>query len=217
MTTLEPPASVSIRTIPLWVKSLYTMFVGAIAVTYACTHDLTNFLWFSHLILLASAVAIWLENRLLVSMLAVGGLLPELGWNIDFWVGVAAGGSVTGATGYMFDAQAVLWRRAISLFHVALPPVLLWMVSRTRYDRRALPAQTVVCWVVLIVTYVVTDPDDNINWAFGPVEAQAQVHSLLYLAALMLFFPIGFYLPTHLLLGKWLSARPIDVRRAGTR
>lgn len=212
--TPDPPRR---RALPWWIKLPYTAIVATIVVFYAFNYHPTNFLWFSHLILIFSVVTMWLESRLLASMLAVAGLLPELGWNLDFWVGVAAGGSVTGATGYMFNAEASRLLRGMSLFHVVLPWVVLWMVWRLGYDRRALPVQIVVCWIVLALTYAITDPQDNINWAFGPVNVQDRVHPLLYLAAEMIVFPAAFYLPAHLCLSWWFSPRrpesPIPQRR----
>jgi hypothetical protein len=44
----------------------------------------------------------------------------------------------------MFDRRLSRFVRALSLFHVWLTPVLLLVVSRTGYDRRALKYQTVV-------------------------------------------------------------------------
>ena len=51
-----------------------------------------NFLWASDIALLVTTVALWQENRFLISMMAVGVLLPELFWNIDFFARLIAGG-----------------------------------------------------------------------------------------------------------------------------
>ncbi|MFN7133357.1 MAG: dTMP kinase, partial [Myxococcales bacterium] len=50
--------------------------------------------------------------------------------------------SLGGLAGYMFDDQYPLWLRALSLFHLPLVAVLVWMLWRQGYDRRALWAQT---------------------------------------------------------------------------
>jgi hypothetical protein len=88
----------------------------------------------------------------------------ELGWNLDFLVG----GRLTGLAGYRFDTRMPLHLRSLSLFHVALPPLLLWLLRRLGYDHRALLTQTVLTWVVLPATYRLTDCKENVNWAFGP-------------------------------------------------
>jgi hypothetical protein len=93
--------------------------------------------------------------------------------------------------------------RLLSLFHIWLPPLLLWMVYRLGYDERAFLAQTVLAWVLLPVTYFVTDPRENINWVRGPRgEPQEWMPGLLYLVLQMLVLPLFVYLPTHLVLKK---------------
>ena len=75
--------------------------------------------------------------------------------------------------------------------------------DRGGYDRRAWVAQTLVCLVVLPVTYAVTDPADNINWVFGPgSKPQQRMPPLVYLGLLMIAFPLVVYLPTHWVLLK---------------
>jgi hypothetical protein len=111
------------------------------------------------------------------------------------------GRQLFGLSEYMFDSRKPLYLRALSLFHVGLPVVLVWMVSRLGYDRRAWAFQTLVALIVLPVTYRFTDPTDNINWVRGPGStAQTRIPPLAYLAMVMVFFPLVVYLPTHLLL-----------------
>jgi hypothetical protein len=62
------------------------------------------------------------RERLLASMPAVGVLALELGWAIDF----LAGGRLIGIAAYMFDEKLSLPPRSLSLFHLALPPTLLF-------------------------------------------------------------------------------------------
>jgi hypothetical protein len=101
----------------------------------------------------------------------------------------------------MFDARRPLWIRAISLFHVFLPVVLAWMVWRLGYDRRALVAQTLLAWVVLPVTWLVTEPQVNINWVYGPgSRPQKKLKPLVYLLIVMGAFPLVFYMPVDLAL-----------------
>jgi hypothetical protein len=105
---------------------------------------------------------------------------------------------VTDLAGYMFDARKPRFVRALSLFHVVLPGVLIWMLHELGYDSRALAGQTLLAWIVLPITYAVTRPsDENINWVRVPDRIQRRVHPLVWLAFLMLAFPIGLYLPTH--------------------
>jgi hypothetical protein len=87
--------------------------------------------------------------------------------------------------------------RALSLFHVWLPPLLLWLVYRLAYDERAWIVTTIVAWVVLPFTWLVTERgEESVNWVYGP----ERIAPLAWLAIVMLAFPLLVYLPTHLLL-----------------
>ena len=181
--------------IPLWLKILVTLFVCILIPVYWLKYGPSNFLWFSDIALLA---ALWLENRLLASIMLLAAALPELMWNLDFFSRLIFGRHVTGMTRYMFDRELSLSLRALSLFHVALPLLLGWLVYRLGYDPRALVAQIALAWIVLPITYLLTDPADNINWVFGPGDKpQTWMPPILYLPLLMLFLPLCVYLPMH--------------------
>jgi hypothetical protein len=138
-------------------------------------------------------------------VLSVGAL--ESAWVLDFLLALVLGKSPLGMSAYMFDPQRDLFVRGLSLFHLWLPPLLFWLVWRLGYHRRALIAQTVVCWVVLPVSYLVSTRKANINWVFGLGEKEPPewLASPRFLFGLMLFLPACVYMPMHLLLGKILS------------
>jgi hypothetical protein len=184
--------------IALWIKIAYTAQLAVILPVYAVVWGWRNFLWFSDIALIATGVALWLDNALIASMMALAVLLPELLWSASYFGRLLFGIHVTDLAGYMFDGRKSRFVRALSLFHVVLPAVLIWMLYELGYDPRALPAQTVLAWVVLPITYAVTTPlDENINWVRGPDKLQRRVPPLAWLGFLMLAFPIGLYLPTH--------------------
>jgi hypothetical protein len=188
--------------IPLWIKLSYTAFVVVTVAVYSVKYPLWNFLWFSDIALIATVPALWLESSLLASMMLVGVLLPELFWNAIYFWRLLTGQRVAGLTDYMFDPTKPLYLRAISLFHVFLPLLLLWMVARLGYDSDALIGQTLVAWAVLPLSYRLADPKvDNVNWVFGwTTEPQKRMPPLAYLGVVMIGFPLLIYLPTHLLL-----------------
>jgi len=187
--------------IPLWIKITYTLFTITTIVVYAVKYPLGNFLWFSDIALVLTVPALWFESSLLASMMAVGTLLPEVFWNVGFFGRLLTGKRLTGLTDYMFDAQKARYLRALSLFHVFLPVLLLWMIARLGYAPKALIAQTVLAWIVLPLTYAITDPEENINWVFGPALVQRnRLSAMLHLGLLMIAFPVLVYVPTHLLL-----------------
>jgi hypothetical protein len=187
--------------IPLWLKVAYTLMVATIVPVYLVHYGAANFLWFSDIALILTGIALWDENRLLASMMAVAVLLPEALWNVSFFARLLGGLRVTGLADYMFDGAIPLWIRALSLFHIPMPLVLLWMLHALGYDPRALPAQTVLGWVVFGVTYSVTDPKENINWVFGPgPQPQRRLPPRLYFALVLIVFPLIVYVPTHFVL-----------------
>jgi len=194
--------------IALWIKIVYTVYVCVLVPIYVLHYPASNFLWFSDIALLTTVVALWLESPLLASMMALAILLPELVWNINFFLRLIFGIDEIGLSSYMFDPHIPLGVRALSLFHVVLPALLVWMVYRLGYDRRALIAQTLTALVVLPITYAVSDPADNINWVFGPgSKPQHYLPPPLYLAVLMIFLPLVIYLPTHWILSRLFAAK----------
>jgi len=191
----------------LWGKALYTLFLCVLVPVYWTHWGPKNFLWFSDIALLVTGAALWLENPMLASMMALAIALPELAWNADFFGRLLTGRQIFRLSGYMFDPRKPLFLRALSLFHIVLPVVLLWMVSRLGYDRRAWALQTVLALIVLPVTYWLTEPAENINWVYGPgSKPQTWMRPLAYLVLLMIFFPLVVYLPTHLLLRRLIGS-----------
>lgn len=193
-----------------WIKVPYTLFVCALVPVYWAEKGPENFLWLSDIALLTSVVALWLENRFLASMMAVGALLPELAWNLDFFLRLITGVDVIGlnGTGYMFGDRYSSLFKFFSLFHVILPLLLLWMVYRLGYDRRAVYAQTLLIWVVLTVCYLATDPQRNLNWVFGIGNPpQTWVSGPVYLVLLMGAYPLLVLMPTHFMLKALFKGR----------
>ncbi len=164
------------------------------------------FLWFSCIGVIGTVTALWLENRLLASMMLLSTFMAdEIAWGGDFIVRLIFGWHPFGATNYMFDSALPVFGRALSLYHFIVPALLAWMVYKLRYDNRAFLAQCVLSTVVLLLSFTVTNPASNINWVFGfGATGQTFVSPYLYLLAEMIAIPLVFYLPVHLLL-KWLQ------------
>jgi hypothetical protein len=192
-----------VRELPLWLKLGYTLYAAVLLPAYARRADAgpLNFLWFSDLALFATGAALWLESSLLASTTAVGVLAPELFWNLSFVFRLVTGRSLSSLTDYMFDSRRSRFMRALSLYHVVLPFTLIWLVAVLGYDVRALLVMTIVAWIVLPTTYLLTKPEHNINWVFGFGQPPRRpLRPRLWVLALMIGFPTLIYLPTHLLL-----------------
>ncbi|RDV14166.1 membrane-associated protein [Pontibacter diazotrophicus] len=191
-------------TVPLWLQLSYTLFVLVLIPVYWKRYGPANFLWFSDITLFSVGIALWTGNKLLVSMMAVGVLPLELVWCVDYFGRLLTGKQLVGLSDYMFDEEKSLFLRGLSLFHVFLPAIIIWLLMEWGYDTDAIYWQTALTWVVLPITYLVTDPKENINWVFGPgSKPQKTIPRGLYLVCVMLIWAIAVILPSHFLL-KWI-------------
>jgi hypothetical protein len=193
--------------IPVALKIVYTLFVCALVPIYWRQYGPANFLWFSDIALLVMVPALWLENALLASMMAVAVVFFEAVWNLDFFFRLATDRSLIGLSAYMFDPKISLFIRGLSLFHVILPLILLWALHRLGYDRRAFIWQIIVALVILPVSYLASTPQENVNWVYGfGAKPQKILPAPLFVMVLMVLFPLLVYLPTHLLFSRIFRA-----------
>jgi hypothetical protein len=168
--------------------------------------------------LLVTGVAIWLESPLLVSMQAVAIVLPQLLWVVDFLCRLIAGVSITGVTAYMLDSSIPLFLRALSLFHGWLPFMLLWLLLRLGYDRRALGMQSAIAIAVLLVSYLfapapppsASHPNRavNINYVYGLDDKNPQtlMGPWWWLMLNMAVNVLAIYPSTHFVLLRYFRA-----------
>lgn len=199
--------------IPLWLKVIYTAFMAVLIPVYWYHYGPTNFLYFCDIALLLTLVGIWKESPLLISLPAVGILLPQALWCVDFVVQLT-GNQMTGMTGYMSDATKPLFLRGLSLFHGWLPFLLVYLVFKTGYDRRALKGWTATTIGLCLIAFfllpkagaVLADPNlpRNVNYVFGMDDAQPQtwMSPELYLVTWMALLTIIIFVPTHFVLKK---------------
>ena len=184
---------------------------------YWAKYGPTNFLYFCDIALFLTLYAVWRSSGLAASMAAVGILIPQLFWCVDFMFELS-GAPLTHMTGYMFDERRPLYLRCLSLFHGWLPFLVLYLVRRLGYDRRGLAAWTVLAWSLCLVAFFflppagapVTDPNTpiNVNYVFGLNDAKPQewLPPGLYLIVWMVALGAVFYVPTHFFL-RWFDAR----------
>ncbi len=203
--------------VALWVKLAFTAFLAVLVPYYWQAYGPTNFLYFCDVALFFALAALWLESPLLASMPAVGILLPQALWMIDFLAGLV-GLPLTGMTAYMFDPALTLFTRGLSLFHFWLPILLVWLVARLGYDARAFWYWTAVAWGLLLVCFLWMPPAApnrvdrnipvNINYVYGfnDDEPQTWMPPLAYFGLLMAALPLAIFWPTHLLL-RWAFAK----------
>lgn len=198
----QPPSSL----VPLWLKVSWTVWVLIWAPIYFRQYGAHNFLFYCDLGNIFIGAALWLESALIFSWQAVGLLLFQSLYAVDLIVALLSGWHPFGGTEYMFDPKIPVIVRALGLYHIVVPPLLLWAVRRLGYDGKGLLYQTLTLWVLLPINFL-WRPQYNVNWARGLGHEQHLVPSWLYLASYLVVVPVVVYWPTHVLLARWTGSK----------
>jgi hypothetical protein len=219
----EMASDVSQPRLPLWLKLAYTAFMMVLVPVYWHYYGPTNFLYFCDIALFLTLVGIWIESPLLVSMCAVGILAPQTLWVADF-VSNLVGVPLVGMTDYMFNPDSSRFLRGLSLFHGWLPFLLLYLVRKLGYDRRAFAAWTVLAWVLILICFFFMPPPHpnpgltpvNINYVWGPSDTAPQtwVSPGVWVAGMMIGLPLVLFAPVHFLLRRFMSSTKEHAGRA---
>ncbi|MGC1186848.1 MAG: hypothetical protein WA871_05600 [Candidatus Acidiferrales bacterium] len=161
----------------------------------AKSYGWVNFLHECDVAVILTVIGLWYSNALLLSSQAIGILIPDFLWCVDAAWRVTLGHHLIGGTEYMWDTQFPLAVRLMSLFHVALPILLIYAVARAGYDRRGVWLQLGI-FAVLLAASRFTPPALNINFAFlDPILHRwwgpEPLHFAIIMAgAVVAFFPV---------------------------
>ncbi|MFO8152623.1 hypothetical protein [Thioalkalivibrio sp.] len=200
--------------IPWWFKFAYLAFVAVLVPVYALEHGWVSFLWFSNLALIGGLMAAWLESPRLASMMLVAVLLLEMGWIADF-VGslLLLGTAPLGGVDYLYDPGIALPVRLLSLYHLLLPFVLLWLVWRLGYDRTAWRPWIPIGLSVLVLSFLLSSRERNVNWVWGPGgEPQQWMPPEAWLALVLAFCGLVWW-STHMLILHVLQRWGLRINR----
>jgi hypothetical protein len=174
---------------------------------YAGAYGFANFLFLCNLAAFLVVAGLWTGSALLLSSQAVAVLLVSVAWIVDLLSRLLLGfHALGGGTAYMWDPRWPLATRLLSLYHVALPGLLLYALGRTGYDRRGLPLQCAIAAVVMLLSRLL-GPERNLNGAFldpvfGRSYGAAPIHLAVVLGALLgLVYPTSHLLLTRLMPG----------------
>ena len=203
--TMATPAPAP-NAFPIWIRWGVLVWLAIWIPAYWRTWGPANFLHLCDIAVILTCVGVWTGSALLVSSQAVSSLLVDAAWAIDAGSRLLRGRGLIGGAEYLFDAHYPLWIRLLSLFHLALPVLLLWAMARTGYDRRGWPLQCAIALpaftaarftaAALNINYAFTDP--FIHRAWGPPP--------IHVVISWLFMVFVVYLPTHLLLKRLFRA-----------
>ncbi len=157
-----------------------------------------NFLWLCNVAKFIVLLGLWTGNRLLLSAQAGTLLLVGVFWTPDFLLGLASGGALANFTAYMFNPELSLLARITSLYHIVLPVVLLWVLWRLGYDGRGPWLQSGIAAILLPASWLLADPDRNINWLTEPLGIeQVWLSEPMFVAVMMICYPLLLFWPGH--------------------
>jgi hypothetical protein len=203
-----PAGSPNQRSVPLFVKIAYTLWMAVWAPVYWVHNGPANFLWICDFANFVTLPAIWRESRLLLSSQLVGIAAIQLIWSADYFGRLLLGRPTLGATEYMFDPASPLWLRGLSLFHLWMTPLLYWLCRRLGYDRRGVWLQTAFTALLLALSLLAASPDKNLNWMWAPFGIrQRWLPPALFAGVATLILACVVYLPTDWLLRRGLPRR----------
>jgi hypothetical protein len=194
--------------IPLWLKIFVAAWAAVLVPSYAVDSGY-GLLWLCNVGLILTVLGLCTENRLLVSMAAVGNVPWLLLWCVHMTAELAGvmldRGVVDGPASYMFNSDYPLYARILSIYHGWLPFVLLFALKRLGYDRRAFFLETLLAWALILAAYIIVPnadtPAGNVNLVFGYTadrDPVLWVNRPLWIAIVMLASPLMLYLPMHL-------------------
>ena len=192
---------------PIWVRWVSLVWLALWIPSYALYWGWANFLHLCDVAVLLTCIGFACGNVLLLSAQAVSSIVGDLLWCLDAGWRLFVGKHLTSGTEYMWDVRFPLWVRLLSLFHVALPVLLITTLRRTGYDRSALLLQSGIAMVVLVFSRFM-GPTQNINYAFAdPIFHRAFGPAPVHLALVFLGLLGIIYVPTHVLLARAFPAQ----------
>jgi hypothetical protein len=198
--------------LPLWIRWAALVWLVFWFAVYWRDWGPLNFLHLCDIAEILTCIGFIADNALLISSQAVASLLVDAVWTLDAGWTVVFGHHLIGGTEYLFDPSHALWIRLLSLFHLALPVLLLWAVHRLGYDRRGFALQLAIALPVFIASRF-APVAQNINYAFTDPFFHRQLGPApVHIALTFLFMLVVPYLPTHLAL-KWLFPPPASGNR----
>ncbi|HXU21679.1 MAG TPA: hypothetical protein VN788_13930 [Verrucomicrobiae bacterium] len=191
---------------PTWFRWAALLWLAFWIPVYWRTWGASNFLHLCDIALILTCLGIWFNSSLLISSQAVASLLVDAAWALDVGSKLFLSHPPVPGTESFFDPHYPLWIRLLSLYHLVMPPLLLWAVYRLGYDRRGWLLQSAIAFPAFVAARF-TSPADNINFAFIDPFLHKQLGPVpVHLILSWLFMVVVAYLPVHVLLKR--SFRP---------
>ena len=196
------PLAIARGKIPDWLRWLALVWLLVWFPVYWHTWGPANFLHLCDVAVILTCIGLWTSNALVLSSQAVSSVVIDTLWALDVAAWLLFRRHFVGGTEYLFDPTCPLWIRLLSLFHIIMPVILIWSLSRLGYDRRGLRLQAAIALPVIIASRFVT-PGKNLNFALvDPFFHRQLGPAPVHLAATYLALVLAVYWPTHLVIAR---------------
>lgn len=170
---------------------------------YHVAYGALNFLFLCNIGVILTAIGLIVRSRLLLSSQAVAAPVIALAWALDAVWKLATGDFLYGGTAYMWDPAFPLPARFLSLYHLAWPLLLWWMLRRIGYDPRGWPLQAIIAALAMIAGRLLAPALDNVNFAWSdPFLGRQFGPPALHLLICWALLCAVAYGPTHVLLRR---------------
>ena len=182
---------------PTWMRWTSLAWFLLWFTAYWRTWGLANFVHLCDVAVILTCIGMWTNSALLISSQAVGVLIVDAAWALDaFWM-ICLRHPLFGGNEFLLDARYPLWVRLLTVFHLAMPALLLWGLVCLGYDRRGWALQCAIALPIFVLARF-TSPDKNIDFAFTDPFLHRQwgpppTHVLIS----WLFMVVVVYWPTH--------------------
>jgi hypothetical protein len=195
--------------VPRWLQWVALVWALIWFPTYWHTWGASNFVQLCDVAVILTCVGIWTNSGLPISSQAVSALLVDVAWALDAGWRLFTRHHLLGGTEYLFDPSKPLWIRLLSLYHLALPPLLLWLLYRLGYDRRGWALQSAIALPVFVASRF-TIPAKNMNFAFAdPFFRRQWGPAPVHIVVIWLFMVFVVYLPTHFFLMRLFAKQKL--------
>ena len=202
-------SSAAQNSIPPWLRWVALVWMLIWFPTYWHTWGASNFVQLCDVAVILTCVGIWTNSGLLISSQAVSALLVDAAWALDAGWRLFTRHHLLGGTEYLFDPSKPLWIRLLSLYHLALPPLLLWLLYRLGYDKRGWALQSAIALPVFIASRF-TIPTKNMNFALAdPFFRRQWGPAPVHIVVIWLFVVFVVYLPTHFFLMRLFAKQKL--------
>jgi hypothetical protein len=174
-----------------------------------------HFLQLCNLGLLVGVVGVLLGSPVLLSSQAVASVVVALLWLADAGGRLLTDQHLHGGTAYMWDLAVPVAARALSLYHLGFPLLMLYCLHHTGYDPRGFVVQCLLAAAAIAIGLTLAPPAHNLNYAYAwPGAAIPHADPLLYSLLAWAMLIALCYLPVHLLLDRTWRRRALGAARA---